>query len=228
MNARRGRDHMKTHAGIVTLLIGVSVTLAAERAGARTSPDTRCLLASGKAATICVKRYTKAVGACRNRADGTCEAALRTAGGTLDALVAATEEPTRKACSTESADKLTFRLGLDDLVFRTAEACETWTEDFLAVAYADDPSSLSPAARVCQGHVARQLRVLRDRVVRAYGRKCYASEFAGRACDRPRRDAVVAEALAAARARIVRRCGALSISSALLRAHLVSQHSQPA
>lgn len=193
---------------VAALLLFTSVALATGTAGAQTGPDTRCLVASGKAATICVKRYTKAIGACRDRADGICEAALRTEGGTLDALVAATEKPTRKACSAESADKLTFRLGLDDLASRTAEACKTWAEDFVAVAYADDLSSLSPAARICQGHVARQLGVLRDRLVQAYGRRCSASEFAGRACDRPRRDAVVTEALAAARARIVRRCGA--------------------
>lgn len=149
------------------LLMGTSISLWAGTAGARITPDTRCLLASGKAAAACVKRYTKAVGRCRDRTAPTCEAALRTEGGTLDRLVAATEEPTRKACSAESANKLTFLLGLDDLVFRTGQACETWAEDFLAVAYADDLPGLSSVARVCQHHVARQLGLLRDKLVRA-------------------------------------------------------------
>jgi hypothetical protein len=52
-------------------------------------------------AARCVKRYAKAVGACRDRADAACEAALRSA-GTLDALLAGTEDPTREGCTAES------------------------------------------------------------------------------------------------------------------------------
>ena len=93
------------------------LAVAAAPAQAGTSPDTRCLLASGKAGTKCVRVYAAAVGACREKADAACEAALRADGGALDGLLAATEKPTRQACSAESADKLSFSLGLDDLVF---------------------------------------------------------------------------------------------------------------
>jgi Platelet-activating factor acetylhydrolase, isoform II len=189
---------------IACMLLGI----AAAPAQARTSPDTRCLLASGKAGTKCVKDYAAAVGACRDKADAACETALRGDGGTLDGLLAATEKPTRQACSPASADKLTFSLGVDDLVFHTAQACEKWAEDFLALAYADDLAGLSPSARVCQRNVAARLRSLRDTVVQAYGRKCYVPEFAGKACDRPHRDALVAKVLTAAGAGILKRCGA--------------------
>lgn len=189
---------------IACMLLGV----AAAPARARTSPDTRCLLASGKAATKCVKDYAAAVGACRDKADAACEAALRADGGALDSLRAATEKPTRQACGAESADKLSFSLGLDDLVFHTAQACEKWAEDFVAVAYADDLAGLSPPARACQRHVAKRLRGVRDTVVQAYGRKCYVLEFGGEACDRPRRDARIARALASAAVGIMKRCGA--------------------
>src|SRR5262249_38354013 len=127
----------------------------------------------------------------------------------LDALLAATEGPTREACTAESANKLTFQVGLDDLVLRTAQACEKWAEDFLAAAYADDAAELSPDARVCQRQVATQLGLLRNGVVREYGPQCYAHEFAGDTCNRARRDAAVAKALGAVRARIVNRCGAI-------------------
>ena len=190
------------------LLLSACLALGATATDARPSPDTRCLLASGNAAASCVKQYARAVGACRNQADLPCEAALRTEGGRLAGLLAATEEPTRTACSTESANKLTFLRGLDDLVFRTSQACGTWAEDFLALAYAEDLSLLSPTARLCQRSVARQLGLLRDAVMRRFGRKCYAAEFAGNTCDRPRRDAAVARAQAAAHARIVESCGA--------------------
>ena len=64
-----------------------------------------------------------------------------------------------------------------------------------------------PPARACQRDVAKRLRSLRDKVVQAYGFKCYVPEFAGDACDRPRRDARVAKALEAAGAGIMKRCG---------------------
>src|SRR4029453_20668 len=154
------------------------------------------------------KDYAAAVGACRDRADAACETALRAAGGRLDGLLAATEEPTRRACSAESADKLTFSLGLDDLVFQTAQACEQWAEAVVAVGYADDLAGLTPAARACQRKVAKQVRSLGDKVVQAYGRKCYVPAVAGEGCNRQRRDARVATALAAAATRILKRCGA--------------------
>src|SRR6478672_13000731 len=69
---------------ITCMLLGV----AAAPVRARTSPDTLCLLASGKAGTKCVKDYAAAVGACREKADAACEAALRADGGALDGLLA--------------------------------------------------------------------------------------------------------------------------------------------
>jgi predicted dienelactone hydrolase len=207
-NVAKARARPEGPMRIVVQAAILALAFAAAPAPAGASPDTRCLVASGKAATKCVRDYATTVGACRDRADAACETVLRAEGGPLDGLLAATEGPTRRACSAESADKLTFSLGLDDLVFRTAQACEKWAEDFVAVAYADDLAGLSPSARVCQRNVAKQLRGLRDKVVRAYDRKCYVPEFAGEACDRPRRDALVAKALAAAGAGILKRCGA--------------------
>src|SRR4029453_6709215 len=126
-------DPQGAQGGRVVGVLALGLILAAATAEAGTSPDTRCLLASGKAATKCLKQYAAAVGACRDKGDVPCEAALRAVGGTLDGLLAASEKPTRETCSAESADKLTFLLGLDDLVLRTAQACERWAEDFLAV-----------------------------------------------------------------------------------------------
>src|SRR5262245_10722958 len=123
-------DGLSLQGGRVVGVLAVGLMLVAAKAQGGTSPDTRCLLASGKAATKCVKRYAAAVGTCRDKGDADCEAALRAVGGTVDQLLAATEGPTRQACSAESAAKLTFQLGLDDLVFRTAQACERWAEDF--------------------------------------------------------------------------------------------------
>src|SRR4029453_16670068 len=79
----------------------LALAFAATPAAAGTSPDTLCLLASGKAATKCVKDYAAVVGACRDQADAACETALGVAGGRLDSLLAVTEAPTRRACSAE-------------------------------------------------------------------------------------------------------------------------------
>ena len=98
---------MDMHGGQGSRVVGVlalGVILAAATAEAGTSADTRCLLASGKAASKCVKDYTKAVGACLDQADAACETSLRADGGTLDRLLAGTEQPTRKGCAAESAD----------------------------------------------------------------------------------------------------------------------------
>src|SRR5262245_17692982 len=184
----------------------VALTLVAS-AHARPSPDARCLLGSGKAAARCVHEYTAAVAACRDEADATCEAALRADGGKLADLLLAVDEPTREACVAESADRLTFLAGLDDLVARTAQACRKWSEDHLAIVYADELSALSPAAVGCQQDVAQQLAKLRDAVVHTCARRCYALELRGKRCDRKGRDAQVAKAEAKARARIAKRCG---------------------
>jgi predicted dienelactone hydrolase len=184
----------------VALVLAVTVD-------ARPTPDARCLLGSGKAATKCVQDYTAAVSACRDEADAACETALRAEGGSLEELLAAVNEPTRRACAAESAARLTFLAGIDDLASRTAQACGKWSEDHLALAYADDLSALSPAARSCQRDVAKRLRALRDAVVRAFGRRCYGAAVRGKTCDRTRRDALVAKAVAKARAKIAKHCG---------------------
>ena len=58
-------------------------------------------------------------------------------------LTAATEEPVREKCTAEAADQLTFLAGLDDLVYRTAQACRKWGEYLGHVA--DSPEVLANA-----------------------------------------------------------------------------------
>src|SRR4029453_9859368 len=49
------------------------LVLANAPATASPSPDMRCLLGSGRAATRCLRRYTHAIAACRATADAACE-----------------------------------------------------------------------------------------------------------------------------------------------------------
>ncbi len=174
---------------------------------ASADPDRRCLVASGGAAAKCVQRYAAALSACRNAADAGCEAALRSDGGALAGLLAATEGPVRGKCTAEAADKLTFLLGLDDLVLRTAEACQMWGDDLIAVIYAGDLAGQPPEVLECQRVVGARLARLHTKVVRAYGQRCYVAEFNGSPCDRARRDRVLARVRAAAGARIAHVCG---------------------
>lgn len=189
---------------LVAVLCGFVLVCAPAHAS---SSDTRCVLAAGGAATNCVKRYAEAIASCRGTADAACEAALRVAGGALGRLLAATEAPVRAQCTADAADRLTSFLGLDDLVVRTAQACRKWSEDFVDLAFADEPAGLGPEALGCQRIVAHRLARLRNDVVHAYGRHCYVTEFAGRVCDRARRDRRVAVARTGAHARIIERCG---------------------
>lgn len=185
----------------------VGLAMAATDAHAKPSVDTRCIVASGSAATRCVRDYAKAVAACRSDGDPACESALRAPGGELAGLLAATEEPVREACTAEAADRLTDLFGIDDLVDRTVQACRKWGDDFVDVAFADDTASLSSDERKCQRLVAAQLARVRDTVVRAFGRRCFVAEFAGRTCARTMRDHRVAAVRARARRLIAHRCG---------------------
>ena len=133
---------MQSRASTAVLLL-VCLTVAAcgssdSESTETSTPEQRCLVASGGAAATCVRQYAAAIGACRNEADAACEAALRGKGGRLATLLAATEEPVRSSCTADDANKLTFLLGVDDLVSRTAQACQKWGADLVAVTYAAD------------------------------------------------------------------------------------------
>lgn len=199
--------------GRSTIAWTLAVVLAAWRAtvptpaSAHALTDTRCIVASGGAATRCVRRYAEAIADCRAPGDVACEAALRAPDGTLATLLAATESPVRGKCTAAAAEKLTFLLGIDDLVLRTAQACRKWGEDLVAVTYAADLAGLAPAARSCQRVVGARLARLHHKVVRAYGQGCYVAEFSGSPCNRARRDQRVARARAVAGARIEPVCG---------------------
>jgi predicted dienelactone hydrolase len=173
------------------------------------NPAEQCLMASGDAAAACVNQYALAIGACRHTADAACEAKLRATDGELATMLAATEEPVRMNCTEEAADTLTFQLGVDDLVARTAQSCLRYGDDLLNITYAQDLSALSPAALTCQHAVGVQSAGLYDVVVQAYGEGCYVAEFDGRPCDRTRRDQRVAHGRATAAAAIEQLCGPL-------------------
>ena len=72
----------------------------------------RCIVASGGAGARCVQKYDQALVSCRIAADAGCETALRTPGGPLATLLAATEQPVRAGCTPAAADVLTSSLGL--------------------------------------------------------------------------------------------------------------------
>jgi hypothetical protein len=169
--------------------------------------DDRCLIASGDAAVSCVQQYAGAIGACRDAADAGCETALQGKGGTLETLRAATEEPVRMSCTEEAADKLTFLLGVDDLVARTSQTCLRYGDSFVAVTYAAKPSTLPADGLACQHVVGAQSAGLRDAVVQAY-KGCYVAEFDGQSCDRASRDQTVAAARDTAAAAVQQACGA--------------------
>ena len=191
---------------VAHVLFGLTIAAAASTS-ASDAVDTRCIVASGGAAWRCVRAYAEAVGACRSAGNAACESALRAPGGELAALQAATEHPVRADCTPEAADRLTSMLGVDDLVARTTQACRKWGDDFVDVAFADDPASLPSEAAKCQRLVAAQLARIRDNAVRAFGRRCFVARFAGRRCDRTTRDRRMANIVAHARGMITRRCG---------------------
>jgi predicted dienelactone hydrolase len=193
--------------GALLVVCGLALSIGATTVEARSPIDTRCIVASGGAAARCVREYAKAVAACRSAGDEACESALRTPGGGLAVLLAATEKPIRDGCSDEAADRLTSLLGVDDLVYRTAQVCRKWGDDFVDTAFADDTAGLSTDERKCQRLVVAQLARVRDAVAQAFGRRCFVAEFAGRACDRAARDRRAAGVRARARRLIARRCG---------------------
>jgi hypothetical protein len=63
----------------------------------------------------CVSQYAAAIGACRNETDAACETALKGEEGQLATVVADSEEPVRRNCTADAANKLTFLLGVDEL-----------------------------------------------------------------------------------------------------------------
>jgi predicted dienelactone hydrolase len=195
---------------LVLVTVPLIAVLVVSSAVSAAGPGQRCLVASGGAAAHCVRKYAAALRACRDAGDAGCEAALHSPGGTLDALLAATARPVRDQrdkCTAEVADKLTFGLGLDDLVFRTAQACQRWGDDLVASTYAGNLAGRPPEVLACQRVVGARLARLHDRVVKVYGQVCYVAEFGGSSCDRARRDRFVARARAAAGERIERVCG---------------------
>src|SRR6185503_15412717 len=111
-------DRQMKHSLIPLML---TVAVAAWPASVHARTDTRCIVASGVAATRCVRRYAEAIAACRTAADAACEQALRAPAGELAALAATTEKPVRDGCTPAAADVLTSSLGVDDLVSRTAQ-----------------------------------------------------------------------------------------------------------
>jgi len=166
-----------------------------------------CLRGAGDEGARCLAAYTAAVGRCRTGTDAVaCEAALRAAGGPLEALLARSEAPIRRRCDEPSADALGY-LGLDDAVLQIPQACGDFAEDQLELAFAADPAALDPAAQRCQTEVAARTRALAGAVVKAFGTKCYARAYAGGRCDRAKRYAAVARAQARAGERILARCG---------------------
>jgi predicted dienelactone hydrolase len=184
----------------------VALTLVLLPLTAAADSPRRCHESSGDAAFRCLRRYASEVVACRKSPDGACEQALRVAGGRLDTLVAGIEEPVRTRCTDQSAAALDY-FDLDDAVLRTANACRDFAEDLLGVAFADDPGSLSAAARTCQTRVAQSLTRLEARIVRLFGPRCFVPGFARGACDRAARDARVAAARDAQIGRIGLICG---------------------
>ena len=191
--------------GMLAIVLGSVASRAV--AATREKVERRCHAAVGRAASTCLRDYGEEVRRCRDAADAACEDALRMPGGRLEEIVADLEAPIRKACTDESAERMSLSLGVDRLAFYVAEGCRKWAEQFFEVAYVADAAALSPEDLACQHQVGRRLARLQENVVAASG-ACNAAEFAGRDCKRKRRDQKIAEGLAAAHRGIVKRCGA--------------------
>jgi dienelactone hydrolase len=190
-------------------MFALVVAFSASRAVAATSAklERRCHAAVGRAGATCLRDYVDEVRRCRDAVDAGCEEALRIPDGTLATIVADVGAPIRKACTDASAERISLSLGVDRHVRYIADGCQKWAEQFFEVAYAGDPGALSPEGLACQHQVALRLARLRDTVIAASG-ACNAAKFAGRDCNRSRRDKKIRDGLAAARRGIVRRCGA--------------------
>jgi hypothetical protein len=165
-------------------------------------------LAAGRAAAKCLTDYVDQVRRCRDDVDAACEERLRAPDGALARTLAAVGAPVREACTDESAARISLTLGVDRHVGYLTSACEKWGEQFFEVVYGlDSPRPLSPGALACRHHAAVRLSRLRDEVIAVSG-ACNAARFAGRDCNRRRRDRKMAHALTAARRGILERCGA--------------------
>jgi predicted dienelactone hydrolase len=112
----------------------------------------------------------------------------------------------RRGCTESSAGELNFQLGLEDLVTRTAEACEKWGEDVVAISYAAEPKARASDALACQRNVGAEVARLHHAAVGLQAR-CQLALLDGKACDRTRRDERLARAKAAAVSRIEHHCG---------------------
>jgi hypothetical protein len=173
------------------------------------APGASCRTAAGSASTTCVRQYAAAIRTCRDAADAACETALRSDDGTLAALLAATEAPIRATCTADAAAAVTFGLGIDDLVARTAQTCRKYAEDAVAISYASDVGGLTSDALACQRVVGMELAALHDTAEQAYGEGCFLAELNGQPCNRVHAFARVANARTQAATAIEERCGAL-------------------
>jgi predicted dienelactone hydrolase len=153
-----------------------------------------------------LKGYAAAIEKCRRKQDPLCEVDARAPGGVLDERLGRPEGPIRRRCTDATAEPLGYN-DVEDLVFRIPEACTDFAEDLLDIGFADDLSALSPPALGCQRTTSRKLRRLRTSVVREFGAKCSARNFAGSPCDRTRRDTTVERARARVHRQILNRCG---------------------
>ncbi len=192
---------------LVVLATLVATGLSPAGAATPAKLERRCHAAAGRAGATCLHDYTDAIRRCRDARDAACEEALRTPDGTLTTIVADVGTPIHKACTDASAERISLSLGVDRHVRYIGDGCAKWGEQFFEVAYAADSASLSAEGLVCQHHVAIRLARLRDEIIAASG-VCNAARFAGRECNRSRRDRRIRAGLAAARRAIVKRCGA--------------------
>ncbi len=191
----------------ILVVLALAIT-ASSSAVAANSPAARCMRASGAAAARCLGRYADVVADCRARQDAGCEEAARADGGALDAALGRLEEPDRAACSDAASEPLDYT-SADDVVVRGREACADFADDWLDLAFAPDPGSLSGAFLGCQREVARQLGQLRDVTVRLHGADCFLPAYRGDGCNATRRDLRLAQLRAGVARRIARRCGGI-------------------
>lgn len=177
-------------------------TLVAATSAAAAITPAGCLRASGNAASRCLTKYVAAVERCRLRDDTACEDAARAAGGALEGILARPEVSSARSCSAATAIPLGYP-SLDDLLFRQPEACTDFGEDLLGLT-----SDAAAAADVrCRRVVAKEVRRVRQAVVRQFGRRCFVHAFTAGNCNRTQRDRQVARARARAERRILARCG---------------------
>jgi predicted dienelactone hydrolase len=187
--------------------IAISILLAAPATTGAAPSAAKCLKTSGKLASKCLKQYVAAVDKCRKKQDQACEDLLREPNGFLDQLVVEPESKILDVCTEEFALELGYT-SLGDMPLRISEACTDFAEDLLDIAYADDPNSLSGSELKCQNHVAKSQALVHKKVITEFGLKCFAKGFAGKPCDRAKRDANVEKKRAKADDKILGKCGA--------------------